>query len=153
MPCGGPWVRNFRAGQDSVKVTMSPVLGLRVSMSCVWQVPSILWPPGPGMPHPIRVWPFGKNWNPLPQKDDCTRAMSMSPAVEGTVPGMGRWAAWWLLAQADATSTRQRTRGVALKTFIGLKDTTLHVELSHRITESRLGQCSGMTPDRRSRWE
>jgi hypothetical protein len=57
----------------------------------------------------------------LPQKDDCTRAMSMSPAVEGTVPGIGGEAAWWLLAQADATSTRQRTRGVALTRFIGFE--------------------------------
>ena len=121
MPCGGPWVRNFLAGQDSVNVTIAPVPMLRVRATRVWQIPSIPWPPGPGMRHPIRVWPFGKNWNPLPQKDDCTRAMSMSPAVEGTVPGIGGEAAWWLLAQADATSTRQRTRGVALTRFIGFE--------------------------------
>jgi hypothetical protein len=80
-------VRNFRAGQNSVKVTTAREL--RVKVTCVRHVPSIPMPPGPGMRHPMRVWPFGKNRNPSPQNDACTRAMSMSPAVEGTVPGMG----------------------------------------------------------------
>lgn len=142
MPRGGPWVRNFRAGQNSVKVTTAPALMLRVSVTWVWQVPSIPRPPGPGMRHPIRVGPFGKNWNPLPQNDDCTRAMSISPAVDGTVPGMGGSAAWWLLAQADAASTRHRARSVALKTFIRVKGTALRAEVSLGPRQPRLGQCS-----------
>ena len=113
MPCGGPWVRNLLAGHDSVKITSARVLRLRTRMTRVLQVPSIPTPPGPGIRHPIRVGPFGKNWNPLPQNDDCTRAMSMSPAVEGTVPGVGGGEAWWLLAHAEARSTRRAARGVA----------------------------------------
>lgn len=125
MPFGGPCVRNLRAGQNSVKVT-TVVAELRWLVTRVWHVPLTPRPPGPGMRQAVRVWWLGKMVNPFPQNDDCTRAIAgiaPSPKVEGTVPGIGGRLAWWLLAQADATSTTTRTRGVALKTFIGLRDT------------------------------
>ena len=83
---------------------------------------------GPGMRQVAVAWWLGKKLNAFPQKDDCTRATATSFGIEGTVPGMAGSAAWWLLAQADATSTRKRTRSVPLKAFIGSEDTPLHAE-------------------------
>src|ERR1051326_2101903 len=121
VPVGGPCVRNLRAGQYSVKVT-SALLELPVKATFVRQVPSIAIATAPGMRHRIRVWRFGKNARAFPPNDDLTAAMT-SRRGNGTGEEVRRAAAWWLLPQADA-STSKRTSGATLKTLIGPEDTT-----------------------------
>jgi len=166
VPFEGPCVRNLRAGQDSVNVTIAlPEKDLDLSLTRVWQVPSMGVARGPGMRHAMRAGrldakmrrPDGKMRSPCLAGGACTRptafarriaALSAGSRGNGTVIGPPYTTLWWLLAQADPTSTSNRIKAVALGAFIGLKDTTPHTRVSLRSRHPRRGQCSGMTPER-----
>jgi hypothetical protein len=81
-------VRNLRAGQYSVNVTM--VTGRpEAPTSCltrVWHVPLICAPRGPGIEQRVRARLLGK----IPKRPSvCIRAIALSAGVDGTVPGIG----------------------------------------------------------------